>query len=73
MAKHRLRTFNALSPTILPRWFNARGPAQYKFITETYLENPVIALTRCANMLGYTGTYEGKRVSVMGGGMGCHP
>ena len=44
-------------------------PLRAKFIAETYLEN-----VRCVNqvrgMLGYTGTYKGKEVSVMGSGMG---
>ena len=44
-------------------------PLRAKFIAETYLENPVCFNT-VRNMLGYTGTYRGKRVSVMGGGMG---
>ncbi|MCR4782078.1 MAG: purine-nucleoside phosphorylase [Lachnospiraceae bacterium] len=44
-------------------------PLRAKFIAETYLENPVCFNT-VRNMLGYTGTYEGKKVSVMGGGMG---
>lgn len=45
-------------------------PLRAKFIAETYFENP-----RCFNqvrgMLGFTGTYRGKPVSVMGTGMGC--
>lgn len=44
-------------------------PLRAKFIAETYLENP-----RCfntvRNMLGYTGTFEGRELSVMGSGMG---
>lgn len=44
-------------------------PLRAKYIAETYLENPV-CFTSVRNMLGYTGTYKGKRVSVMGGGMG---
>ena len=44
-------------------------PLRAKYIAETYLENPVCFNT-VRNMLGYTGTYKGKRVSVMGGGMG---
>ena len=44
-------------------------PLRAKFIAETYLENPVCFNT-VRNMFGYTGTYKGKEVSVMGGGMG---
>lgn len=44
-------------------------PLRAKYIAETYLENPVCFNT-VRNMLGYTGTYNGEEVSVMGGGMG---
>lgn len=44
-------------------------PLRAKYIAETYLENPV-QVTGVRNMLGYTGTYNGKPISVMGGGMG---
>ena len=44
-------------------------PLRAKFIAETYLENPVL-FNDVRNMFGYTGTYEGKEVSVMGSGMG---
>ena len=44
-------------------------PLRAKYIAETYLENPVCFNT-VRNMFGYTGTYKGKPVSVMGGGMG---
>lgn len=44
-------------------------PLRAKFIAETYLENPVCFNT-VRNMLGYTGTFEGKEISVMGSGMG---
>lgn len=44
-------------------------PLRAKYIAETYLENPVCFNT-VRNMLGYTGTYQGKPISVMGGGMG---
>lgn len=44
-------------------------PLRAKWIAENYLESP-----KCYNdvrgMLGYTGTYKGKRVSVQGTGMG---
>jgi purine-nucleoside phosphorylase len=44
-------------------------PLRAKFIAETYLEN-VKCFNTVRNMLGFTGTYRGKPVSVMGGGMG---
>ncbi len=44
-------------------------PLRAKYIAEHYLENPVL-FNDVRNMLGYTGTYEGKEVSVMGSGMG---
>lgn len=44
-------------------------PLRAKFIADTYLENPVL-FNDVRNMLGYTGTYQGKEISVMGSGMG---
>lgn len=44
-------------------------PLRAKFIAETYLENPV-QFNTVRNMFGYTGTYQGTPVSVMGSGMG---
>ena len=44
-------------------------PLRAKFIAETYLENPVCFNT-VRNMLGFTGTYKGKKITVMGSGMG---
>ena len=44
-------------------------PLRAKFIAEKYLENPK-EFNTVRNMLGYTGTYRGKAVSVMGSGMG---
>ena len=45
-------------------------PLRAKFIAETFLENAV-QFNTVRNMFGYTGTYRGCRVSVMGTGMGC--
>ena len=47
----------------------AGDPLRAKFMAETYLDNPV-QFNNIRSMLGYTGTYKGKRVSVMGHGMG---
>lgn len=44
-------------------------PLRAKYIAETYLENPV-QFNTVRNMFGYTGTYKGKQLSVMGSGMG---
>lgn len=44
-------------------------PLRAKFIADTYLED-VRCFNTVRNMLGYTGTYQGVPVSVMGGGMG---
>ncbi len=44
-------------------------PLRAKYIADTYLENPVL-FNSVRNMYGYTGTYKGKTVSVMGSGMG---
>lgn len=44
-------------------------PLRAKFIADTYLEN-VSCFNQVRNMLGFTGTYKGKEVSVMGAGMG---
>lgn len=44
-------------------------PLRAKFIAENFLED-VKCVNTVRNMLGYTGTYEGKEVSVMGAGMG---
>jgi purine-nucleoside phosphorylase len=45
-------------------------PLRAKWIAENYLENPV-QYNAVRNMLGYTGEYQGKRVSVQGTGMGA--
>jgi purine-nucleoside phosphorylase len=44
-------------------------PLRAKFIAENFLEN-ALQYNSVRNILGYTGTYRGKRVSVQGTGMG---
>lgn len=44
-------------------------PLRAKFIADNFLED-VVQFNSIRNMFGYTGTYKGKRISVMGGGMG---
>ncbi len=45
-------------------------PLRAKFIADNFLDN-VKQFNAVRNMLGFTGTYKGKPVSVMGTGMGC--
>ena len=44
-------------------------PLRAQFIAETFLENAV-CVNKVRNMLAFTGDYNGRRVTVMGGGMG---
>ena len=44
-------------------------PLRAKLIADNFLED-VTCFNTVRNMLGYTGTYKGKKVSVMGSGMG---
>ena len=45
-------------------------PLRAKYIAETYLDDPK-QVNGERGLLGYTGTWEGKPVSVQGTGMGC--
>lgn len=44
-------------------------PLRAEFIAKTYLENPV-CYNKVRGMLGFTGKYKGKEISVQGSGMG---
>lgn len=44
-------------------------PLRAKFIAETYLDD-IACFNSIRGMLGYTGTYKGIQISVMGSGMG---
>ena len=44
-------------------------PLRAKFIAETFLEDPIL-FNDVRNTYGYTGIYKGRRISVMGSGMG---
>jgi len=44
-------------------------PLRAEYIAETFLENAV-CYNRVRGMLGFTGTYQGRRISVQGTGMG---
>ena len=45
-------------------------PLRARYIADTYLDD-VVQVNEERGLLGYTGTFEGKRVSVQGTGMGC--
>ncbi len=55
----------AFAPTVLM----PGDPLRAKFIAETFFESPML-VNDVRGMLGYTGTYKGKPVSVMASGMG---
>lgn len=44
-------------------------PKRSKFIADNYLENPVL-VNDIRGVQGYTGTYRGKKITVMASGMG---
>ncbi len=44
-------------------------PLRAQYVAETFLED-VVQVNGVRGMLGFTGTYNGKKVSVMGSGMG---
>lgn len=44
-------------------------PLRAKYIAETFFDHAE-EVTNVRNMLGYTGTYKGRRISTMGSGMG---
>lgn len=45
-------------------------PLRAKYIAKTFLSAAVL-INDVRNMLGYTGRYRGRRITVMGSGMGC--
>ena len=57
--------YGQIAPTVLM----AGDPLRAKFMAENYLKDPVL-FNDVRGMLGYTGSYGGKPVSVMGHGMG---
>ncbi|MBL7574854.1 purine-nucleoside phosphorylase [Peptoniphilus asaccharolyticus DSM 20463] len=65
MTPHINAKENAFAKTVLM----PGDPLRAKFIAENYLEN-VSLVTDVRNMYGYTGEYKGKKISVMGSGMG---
>lgn len=65
MTPHNMAKKGDIAKTVLM----PGDPLRAKFIAETYLED-VKCFNTVRNMLGYTGTFEGKEISVMGSGMG---
>ena len=45
-------------------------PLRARFIADNFLDN-VRQFNSTRNMLGFTGTYKDREISVMGTGMGC--
>ena len=62
---HISATNEQIAPTVLM----PGDPLRAQFIADTFLEN-VEQFNTVRNMFGFTGTYKGKRISVMGSGMG---
>jgi purine-nucleoside phosphorylase len=54
---------------IAPRVLFPGDPLRAKWIAETFLDDPV-CYSGVRDMLGYTGTFRGERISVQGSGMG---
>ncbi|RIY33298.1 purine-nucleoside phosphorylase [Psittacicella melopsittaci] len=62
---HNAAEFGDIAETVLM----PGDPLRAKYIAENFLEN-VTQFTSVRNMYGFTGTYKGKRISIMGHGMG---
>ena len=58
--------YGAFAPTVLM----PGDPLRAKMIADKYLENPKL-VNNVRGVQGYTGTWNGKPVSVMASGMGC--
>ena len=69
MAKVPTPHIGAREGEIADRVIMAGDPLRAKFMAERFLETPV-QYNAVRGMLGFTGTYKGKRVSVQGHGMG---
>ena len=65
MSIHIAAKEGQIAPTVLL----PGDPLRAKYIANTLLEDAV-PFNDVRNMLGFTGSYKGKRVSVMGSGMG---
>ena len=62
---HNQANFGEIAKTVLM----PGDPLRARFIAETFLDDPV-QFNSVRGMYGYTGSYNGKKVSVMGSGMG---
>jgi purine-nucleoside phosphorylase len=60
---------NAKDGEIAERVLLPGDPLRAKYLADTFFENPKQYNT-VRGMLGYTGTYKGRRISVQGSGMG---
>ena len=69
MAKIPTPHIGAREGEIAEKVIMAGDPLRAKFMAENFLESPV-QFNNVRGMLGFTGEYKGKRVSVMGHGMG---
>ena len=69
MAKVPTPHIGAKEGEIAEKVIMAGDPLRAKFMAEIFLTNPV-QYNAVRGMLGYTGEYKGKRVSVQGHGMG---
>lgn len=62
---HNAARYGEIAPTVIM----AGDPKRVKYIAENYLTDPVL-YNDVRGIYGYTGTYEGKKVSVQAHGMG---
>ena len=65
MSTHISAAYGDISPNVLL----PGDPMRARYIAEQYLEN-VFCINEIRGMHGYTGTYKGKKISVMATGMG---
>lgn len=66
MTPHITAKKNEIAKTVLM----PGDPLRAKYIAENFLEN-VKLVNETRNMFMYTGTYQGKEVTIAGSGMGC--
>ncbi len=69
MANYPTPHINATPADFAPTVLMPGDPLRAKFIAETFLENAKL-VNNVRGIQGYTGSYEGTRVSVMASGMG---